>query len=499
MPVDKSGSEVRFISDSKQNNDSQGQISTETDGCSGLYLNKTVHLERSNRSVLHWSELKGKLDSLVEKQNKKGFDETFMRHLKSYLRHQKIANSTKHKRTVYTLELRQRFMPEALYALKTIFSVNHDGERSMPSSPMQPNLRITFFPKGTFGWLVHGNYLTPELLTQALQTGKPRSSIIPIIGTGEIIKAIIAHDSTLSALDILLENSQLLSAIDTILAIKVLITATEIETSQDIFGFNDDDYSGCQNLESEMSRQEEAACSDIARGLASLEAGSDMRGRMLYRALTRLHSFSSSNISQYLREYLTRYEIVALLQLLRTEITEGGWILRYTAFDISEIDNFTPDERAMSTILSLMSSVMNALGIAGWLMDSAEERHEDTGDLLLTLQVELSHVLEGITEATFMAGLLDEFLRYSSRKRIKPRYEETLQLEQQIELFQKTENTSTRKFNRSRLLPMDLGADSLAQDTRKGIRGELKKRSKRDIGMQLSMKRRRYSRDVIQV
>ena len=516
MSVENPGSDIRIAPHVKYSKDAQCQISANRTllssvgrsiDCSHTVrvenaispLHTTTHPNKDTKASKHWLNLKENLTSLANRRNSKGFDEAFVRYLQSYSRHGKYAISTKYKGAVFAPERKQYFIPEACYALKTMFSLRSNSEINLSSGPAQSRLCIDFFPPNIFRWLVNGNYLNPELLLKALQPREPNPESAQIIQDGDIIKAVIAHNSDLFALSIILENPLLLSILDTTLAVKAIITALEVYQFHDISDLYGDKVTNRQDLESEMSRQEEAACSDIDRGLATLEAGFDMCGLMLHRALTRLHSFPSFKVTQYLREYFSRYEIVSLLQLLRVEITEGGWILRYSDIETSKAENFTPDEQAVGIILGLMSSVINALGIAGWLIDSTEKHSDGSGKLLLALQAELSRVLEGVTEATFMAGLLDEFLRYGKRRRVKPKCQNGLQMKQPIEKFQKAEDALIRQSSRTRLLPLGLGASVLSQETKKGIRGELKKRSKRDIGMQLSMKRARYSRDIIQL
>ena len=466
-------------------------------------LHEITGPNRSRKPTKRWLQARNNLDSLARQRSFKEFDESFMCYLSLCSRPSKphiskeYATSTKKTRLKFAPGSRQDLISEARYALKIIFSFEFDKIENITTGPSKLTLCLHSFAPNTFRWLVSENYLTPELLLKALQPDIPSKS--PSKGSiedGDIMKAILACDSDLYMLSIVLENPFTLSILDIILAIKAILSTLNDDNLQLLRSNENPDR---QDIESEMSRQEEAACSDIDRGLANLEVGVDMRGVMLQRALTRLQTFGSPMVSHYLREKLSNYELLFLLQLLRIEITEGGWTLRYIGSDISEAGRLAPDEQAMSIILDLMSSVINAVGIAGWLVDPIEEEDENAGKLLLVLQAEISRVLEGVTEATFMAGLLDEFLRYGRRGRSNSVYKSSPQMDLQTDGHYDVGQVTARKFTGERLLLLCSENDKLSRETRKGIRGELKKRSRREIGMQLSMKKSKYSRDKIQL
>ena len=459
---------------------------------------------RSRKPTKRWLRARKNLDSLARLRKFEDFDENFMHYLNSCWRHstshisKEYALATKRTRPRFVPESKQNFIPEACYVLKTIFSLDFDELESITSGPSKSTLRLNLFAPNIFRWLVSGNYLTTELLLKSLQPEMPTNSQSKnTIEDGDIMKAILAYDPDLYVLSIMLENSYTLSILDITLALKAILSNLN---NDNLHLLRSNKYSDRQDIEIEMSRQEEAACSDIDRGLAILEIGTDMRGIMLQRAFTRLHSFGSLKVSHYLRQNFLNYELLFLLRLLRIEITEGGWTLRYTGSEVSEVGRLAPEEQAMSIIVDLMSSVINAIGIAGWLVVPAGEDDDTAGELLLVLQAEISRVLEGVTEATFMAGLLDEFLRYGKRRRIKPNYNSRcLQVDSQIDGHNEIGQIAAGEFADERLLRFGSDADIFSRETRKGARGELKKRSRREIGMQLSMKKSKYSRDRIQL
>lgn len=459
--------------------------------------------DRGRKSTRRWLRVKDNLDSLARQSNFQEFDENFMHYLSPYWKHsnsyipESYAVPTNKTSLKFAPGIKHNFIPEACYALKMIFTFEFENTGHMTSDSSKISLRRNSFVPNTFRWLVSENYLTPELVLKALRPSvlsNPSSK--SSIDDGDIMKAILANDSDLYVLSIVLENPFTLSILDTILAIKAILSTLNDENLQLLRANENIDR---QDIETEMSRQEAAACSDIDRGLANLEVGINMRGVMLQRALTRLQTFGSSKISYYLREYFSNYELLFLLRLLRIEITEGGWTLRYIGSDVSEIGCLAPDEQAMSIILGLMSSVINAVGITGWLVDPVEENDKNSGELLLVLQAEISRVLEGVTEATFMAGLLDEFLRHDRRKKSKPIYKGLPQADLEKDGHEGNGQILARNFTGESLLLSGAAKDKMSRETRKGTRGELKKRSRREIGMQLSMKKSKYSRDKIQV
>jgi hypothetical protein len=213
-----------------------------------------------------------------------------------------------------------------------------------------------------------------------------------------------------------------------------------------------------------------------------------MRGAALQLIVSQLNSLPMHKITEGLRAALTQHEIVFLVHLLRMELSVGGWTSYYIQGEIPAADgivNGGPADRGITVIARLLSCAVDAIGLDGWLSSSANAPADSVDELLVSLRAEISAALEGINEATFMSGLLGEFLHYCS----------ALAGEAQSGSYNpiKTLQKPVQE------LPMGLKVKEWESTTKLGPNGQVKIKSRREIGMEIRMKVPRYSFERIRV
>jgi len=167
------------------------------------------------------------------------------------------------------------------------------------------------------------------------------------------------------------------------------------------------------------------------------------------------------------------------------ELEDSGWISRYIDPDPTAAEYGIPSNHAITIISRVLSCAVDAIGLNGWLSPSSSDPADSMDGLLIALRAETSIALEGIHEATFMIGLLNQFLQYTSRRKgaHQPKAGKPISIEQ----------------NPHRELPLGLKIENEISLIRVSAGGREQQRSKRDIGRQISMKVPKYSFERIRI
>jgi hypothetical protein len=338
---------------------------------------------------------------------------------------------------------------KALYALGRIFGPNQLVESVSPlNSYTNRPLAITvqFDAPNIFYWLAITGQLTAPLIHQALhQLHKTELEI----SHGDVIAAVADFDSSLSRLQMIMESPARLDIEEIAQAIKAIIQSLDDSTLPKpdprlVANLEEDDglaiparlMNGDQRLTNGDSGltnghvDQDGSHSDVDTdaimedldneidyAIATLESGLPIRGESLRHALSKLNSFPSNAITRTLRRNLSQHEIVFLIHILRIELADGGWTSRY--IDVgpdASADDGEPSDRALSVIAKVLGCAVDAMGMSGWLASSASDPVDSVDELLLNLRAEISASLEGVHEATFLTGVLSEFLRYPYKR-----------------------------------------------------------------------------------
>ena len=489
-----------------------------------------------------WHEVRKRLESLRQEENAEEFEDVFRQYLELYVQpsyRQSIDTDTSQKTTsgsyddqanlrryVFSSETKQQIPQEvdnkytaaaymeqaptlherqiiedlALQALTFIFELRFAANSTETEADiLQATLGICFLPLGVFRWLLREGYITSGHVRRAIQLQFSKELVQESIKDGSITKALCEHDPHLSLLSDYLNSPLTLPIDEILLSIKAIISSLHKDDGLKSMPCLPVENTGIiQNVDSESFRQTKAASLDIKHALSILEDGTSVHGAMLRIVLLRLQSFSTGVLTKSLRLLLSQHEMNFLLQLLRLELLEGGWILSYFGNQAEQSSFENATNEAIQIIMKLMSCIITAMGMLNWLMEHAVQDSKGSEELLLTLQSELSIVLEGVHEATFMMSLLDEFLRYGWRyRKVAPSRHHRNTSWKPPDLAQGTGGIGQNQRRDKRLLPLGLEVNAFSLERKSCLNGKSKKRSRRDIGRELSTKRKKYSRNEI--
>ncbi|GME43875.1 uncharacterized protein LTHEOB_6522 [Neofusicoccum parvum] len=490
----------------------------------GSYPLGVCLLNPADKSNKEWHRTRKELDELIKAENLKSFEEVFAREVHIELKAKPAdqpaaiedkANGTndvdmvdeesngQERRTNGVVEDDDdQALPEwdfpaipwdinlqtkrhkAVYLLSKVFAfssvpreiIAHD----LPSTP----LRIRFFPPNAFQWLIWTGFLTTDMIRQAMR--REATGLQPITAS-DVIASILNFDPGMQLLCDVLRGHPGLDVDLVVQAIKALVKSLETESFPEIKGhltnrpdqIEDTSSRDEESADKEFDIEADAAAWALARAESFVDSGILVRSHSLLEALTKLHTFPSSLVSQTLRKSLTHKEIIFLINILRLELHEGGWINTYLQDGPHDSAEFgDPSDRAIAIIADLLGCALDAIGAAGWLTSGNDAK----ADTIQALRMEVSAALEGIHEAAFMKGLLNDFLRFGWKRKTVPRPVSNKHLKAKGKplTLQATEAAEAR------ILPLGFKVEGRVEDTKTTLSGETKQLSKRDMGRRIS-------------
>ncbi|KAI9867827.1 MAG: hypothetical protein M1813_007649 [Trichoglossum hirsutum] len=397
-----------------------------------------------------------------------------------------------------------RYILDKMFSWNNGHQISINGEKGSEEHTVKPGLSIALYAPNVFHWLVEsGNFSTSNLELSIRRTA-PGDSFIRGLPAGSFVNALADFDPEMKLLLYVLRSSVYLDVGELLSALKLLMRSLEFPvngtrstlqriTSGDDFGLPV--ING--NSAIALRLEEDAAQRDLDLALSVLEIGSAVREEALTAVLIRLHSFPSATTVKAMRRDLSGDEVLSLVQLLRNELSRGGWTSSYLDEDVEDFDEEqqSANERGVHLISDLISCALDSSGPAGWLLSAATSNENDNNtmeDLVATLRLEVSAALECIEEATYLNGLLGEMVRYGKSV-------EMVQHSNQSSKSKSRKPKEPLQNSKGRILPLGLRADNGVSFTRVGAGGEIQRRSARDRGNLISKAVGKYSFERIKV
>ncbi|KAJ5584929.1 uncharacterized protein N7459_004729 [Penicillium hispanicum] len=353
----------------------------------------------SPEQVEKWNSLTKAVDEATRKQDSESFDEAVLAYFGS-------------PDAPGTLPDRLFNLESTLFLISKIFALDDSASKD-PSTVSQ--LRIVLWPKKTCDWLIRLGHLSPDNVEIALRRDwKPR--IFQTLPTGSFVQALIGVDSSLLRISQVLGGPSVISSDEVACALKYFLnlarqhSSTLEETARAIT--NGDVATPTQELARHLGG-ETATLESIFKGLNT--------------SLQKIHSQPLPSVIKSFRSTLSRSEIIAMVDHLRLSLATGGYMSRFTENPPTPItlDQVTPT-LSLQTISDLMSASVDAVGPSGWI--SALPTVNDLGDdsdsaiaasremeLIADMKSEVSAALAGVEEATYMKGVLNEYLRFADQ------------------------------------------------------------------------------------
>lgn len=414
--------------------------------------------------------------------------------------------------------------PKALFALEQIFRRRSKGSG---------RLEISFYPPNVFRWLTFTGQLSAELIDQTLKLrGKFSADSTPISGP-DLIAAIVAFDPSFEVLDeVLLEHPHL--ELDAVVhATKYILRSLDDGSTNSLLqqlvpnrkeaAINgkrekwakpvmngepkekltngDTNHAKESTMEENNTEDEsktilpevETATQELTLTNSLLESGLPLRSESLRLALTKINGHPTQAIVRTMREVMSLKELVLLINLLRIELGDGGWHFRYIDAEKEEGDGEDMIPGSMGVVASLLGCVVDAIGVGGWLSASKGDGDE-MAQVLTGLRAEINGILEGIHEATFLKGLLGEFLRFGWKRDNADLREHGKARGIKVLSMEGGQNRSREGDGKA--LPLGLKVKQ-GVDTKVVDKGEVKERHQRDVGNEISKGVGKYAYEEI--
>lgn len=367
-----------------------------TDNMASLHLKTPEQAKR-------WSQFTTAIDEATQSQNSDLFD-------KAVLDYFGTPEAPK--------ELPQEHVSaeSTLFLLAKIFAVKDSAITDKVSASSSSQLRVVLWPATTCDWLIRIGHLSLDNVEIALRRAcKPR--ILQSFPTGSFIQALIDSDPSLKRVNQVLNGEALVSSDELAFALKFFLNQARLhsgvleETARAIT--NGDIATPTQELTRHLG-SEEASLKDIFTGLN--------------RSLEKIHSQPLPSVVKSLRSILSRMELISMVHHLRLSLATGGYTSRFTENPPTPItlDQITPS-LSLNTIVDLITASVDAVGPSGWISalpavndldddpDSAMASASREMELIADMKSEVSAALAGVEEATYLKGILREYLRFADQ------------------------------------------------------------------------------------
>ncbi|KAL8916445.1 MAG: hypothetical protein Q9208_008511 [Pyrenodesmia sp. 3 TL-2023] len=344
-------------------------------------------------------------------------------------------------------------------------------------------LRVNLFPRRTWHSLVQGGLVTIERIEDSL---KRQGRIAYNYGFRDfdLIQAFADHDRTLDSLSSILRSPCLLKISEICHALKIAIARTPIHEASDSMKLltQGEDH----ELDSNSGKRMELVNGGSEVDSRQSSDQVDSSNALLDTIIERCNACSSTSVTKALRAQLSKTELRNVVDLLRVELAQKGWLQLYTENEPSTGSYNDYNNNQVSSIGKLLNCAIDSLGTGGWLLNSkvADASTEGALETISYMRNEISAAVAGVEEATYLQGILGEMLLCGKTALNSPINGPPLAIER---IGQKT------------VLPLGLKLDHKISLTKVGAGGELQKRSRRDIGKLKSRKVPEYSFERIAV
>ncbi|KAJ5690730.1 hypothetical protein N7462_005122 [Penicillium macrosclerotiorum] len=302
-----------------------------------------------------------------------------------------------------------------LFLLSKIFAVEDSVVNDRISASSSSQLRVILWPSATCDWLIQLGHLSVDNIEIALRRAcKPR--ILQSLPTGSFVQALINFDPSLKHVNSVLGGPAVISSDELAYALKYFLSQARShssaleETARAIT--NGDIATPTQELTRHLG-DEALTLKDIFTGLNT--------------CLRSIHSHPIPSVVRSLRSNLSQPELISMVHHLRLSLATGGYTSRFTENPPTPItiDQITPS-LSLNAITDLITASVDAVGPSGWISalpsvddlddsDSAIAAASREMELIADMKSEISAALAGVEEATYLKGILREYLRFSDQ------------------------------------------------------------------------------------
>ncbi|OAT13082.1 hypothetical protein BDBG_08352 [Blastomyces gilchristii SLH14081] len=352
-----------------------------------------------------WAEIKKQLDALAEVKDTANFD--------------KLMKDAVCKPSVSGEDDKPKHLPSAAafvdpekisFLLGKIFSL-----RISDTDPKTSKLVMSFMPPKTFRWLINSHHLSLNNIRTALcQSMRPR--MVPPIPNGSLVRALTEPGISIKLLLQVLRTPINLDPTELAHALKVLLDFArshrprpEEELPRTI---TEAAHPAKESSSQEMTTENQIKSSPAHRGIDAIITDATTG---LNLTLTKLHFYPIDKVTQAIRSALSNSDTLSIIHHLRHSLATGGYTSRF--IEQSEAP-LPPDPKiptlSLSTLVNLLTACIDAIGPSGWISAATFAGATDSeASLIADMKSEISAALVGVEEATYLKGILREFVRYA--------------------------------------------------------------------------------------
>ncbi|KAI9930491.1 hypothetical protein ASPWEDRAFT_153703 [Aspergillus wentii DTO 134E9] len=358
----------------------------------GSKKNRTEHMASlgltSPEQVNKWNQLTNDLDGFTKSKDVDGFDSAVQNYF-----------GTGESKTLP--KTGSQVNPEMiLFVLSKIFSLKETQNNDNLSASSSLQLAIELWPKITCDWLIRLGQLNMSNVEIAMRRSfKPR--ILPSLPTGSFTQAFLNANSSRCLIQVVRSQSmmnpdELAYALRTFLNMARSHSVTLEETAKTLT-----DGSHESNNDNKQVSSTEASLKEIFQGLNT--------------TLKKINAHPLPTIIQSIRSALSQNELISLVHHLRLSLATGGYTSRFTENPPTPV---TPEQTSpplpLDTITNLLTASVDAIGPSGWISAAGvDDPSTREIDLIADMKSEISAALAGVEEATYLKGILREYLRFT--------------------------------------------------------------------------------------
>ena len=386
--------------------------------------------------------------------------------------------------------------------LGMMFCVTEDEHQGLNGILEPQDLKIRFLPLKICNWLMEMGVLTVANIEKSLK----RSRALPItakLATGTLIRAFAGWDSSLELLSTLLASPVPLSSGELVHVLAIVIRESNAtQSSESLYRLTNGNGSDSVNdTQMELTNGE---TSQTPPSTTQSSLHENHRHLILTNTMKKLYNIPSSTITRSLRTELSTTQLRLLIDTLRIETRQNGWLSPYED-NLSTLNQppSPPSNHQISHIAHLLNCTIDSIGTGGWMLSGTSTTNDDladSADMITWMKAEISAALEGIEEATYVKGILGEMLLCGK---------DTLRSSQHVKALKNDEQQDSMTVAAvrpvtvaleevSHMLPLGLSmAQGTVSSTVVKAGGEVRLRRKRDIGRLKSRMVGKYSYERI--
>ncbi|KAL8717043.1 MAG: hypothetical protein Q9225_005679 [Loekoesia sp. 1 TL-2023] len=369
------------------------------------------------------------------------------------------------------------------YLLSMMFSAV-PSKRSHEDGRFLSELHLRHLPEKAWQYVIQKGLISTEQLEASLK----RQNLMHqnnAIRDDDLIKTLADFDPTLATLLSLLQSPCLLKISEVCHALKITTLKFETLATPDSMQLL---TQGNELVDPEPSP---TGNMELENGNPGRGSPADSNSRSRFHALVdkivrRCNTCPTLLLNKALKRQLSRSELRSVVDMLRIELAQNGWLSPYTEDRTLGAQGKQYDDNQISMIAKLLNSVVDSLGTGGWLLNNrVTDGFAEAIETVSYMRAEVYAALEGIEESAYLQGMLGEILLCGKHALNTQANRPPLILE--LGDRQKC------------ALPLGLKLDHTISLTKVGAGGELQKRSRRDIGKLKSRRVPEYSFERIAV